>query len=382
MRIIVSARIANTTVGHIDHAMAYAAGLKRLGHEVWLVEQVGSGRTVDRGGRRVPFGAWDARQHFEEVARNYGLWPRASLIFKRGEATHGMAYKDILKVADSADLLITRSGRIDKLGELFERPAARAFIDGNPGSTQVGFERGDEEFRSLDRYEHLFTMGLNVGQPENPLPTGTRRWHPILRPVVLPMWPATPPAPDRPFTTISTWRGRATVDWDGQASGDKADNWLVFSDLPERTGQTFEIAMRMEGEDAEADRQRFERRGWRITDPAKLRTFDDYRGYIATSRGEFSVAHNRYVAFETGWFSDRSALYLASGKPVLVQSTGIEAHLPTGKGLLTFSTMEQANAGMEAIDRDYAAHCQAARRLAETCFDSRRVLKRMLSFAT
>ncbi|MDH3663637.1 MAG: hypothetical protein OEU92_27095, partial [Alphaproteobacteria bacterium] len=321
-------------------------------------------------------------RHFEAVAKTYGVWPRAALIYKRGEASHGMAYREALRVAESADLLITRSGRIDKLAELFERPAKRVFIDGNPGATQVGFACGDEAFRMLDRYQHLFTMGLNIGRADNRLPTGGRQWHPIHRPIVLSHWPTQPAAGGGRFTTISTWRGRATFDWRGQASGEKADNWLAFLDLPARTNQTFEIALRMSGADAPDDRQMFQRHGWRLADPKTLSTLDDYRRYISRSRAEFSVAHNRYVAFETGWFSDRSAVYLASGRPVLVQSTGIEEHLPTGAGLLTFKTIDEAIAGVESLNGDYSAHCQVARDIAEGYFDSDRVLSRMLERVT
>ncbi len=136
--------------------------------------------------------------------------------------------------------------------------------------------------------------------------------------------------------------------------------------------------MRIDGPDADADRPRLLRHGWRLTDPTLFKTLKDYPRYIGRSRAEFSVAHNRYVAFQTGWFSDRSALYLASGKPALVQSTGIEAHLPTGRGLLTFETLDDAIAGLEEISRNYAAHCRAARDIAETYFGLDYVLDHMV----
>jgi hypothetical protein len=122
----------------------------------------------------------------------------------------------------------------------------------------------------------------------------------------------------------------------------------------------------------------FEQNGWHLTDARQLRTFDEYRDYIAASRAEFSIGNNRYVEFHTGWFSDRSARYLAAGKPVLVQSTGFEEHLPTGEGLLAFRSLEEAAAMIDEINRDYTAHCHAARRIAEEYFDSNRVLTRML----
>ncbi|SJM90783.1 conserved hypothetical protein [Crenothrix polyspora] len=198
------------------------------------------------------------------------------------------------------------------------------------------------------------------------------------RPVLLSMWPAViNPKPQR-FTTISTWKGRATFAWQGVESGEKSDNWLQVIDLPAASGQAMEIALRIDSKDALGDRAIFEDRDWIITDPSLLRSFEDYRDYIGQSHAEFSVAHNRYVEFNTGWFSDRSALYLASGKPVLVQSTGIEDHLPTGKGLLTFSTTDEALAGIEAINADYEGHCQTARAIAKQYFDSYRVLTEIL----
>lgn len=378
MRIICTGKIANTTVGHIDHALAYAAGWQRLGHEVYLIEQVGRGRCIDARGAPVSFSEWDGRAHFEAVARGYGLWPRCCLIYKQGQATHGMSFAQARDVARRSDLLVARSGQIHKLPEIFEPPRRRAFFDGNPGSTQILFHERAAGHDPLDRYEYLFTLGFNIGTPRCSIPTDGLHWRPMPRPVPLSMWPAKFDPRCQRFTTISTWKGRATFEWQGVDSGEKSDNWLQYIDLPAASGQALEVALRIESEDQARDRLMFESRGWVTTDPGELREFADYRDYIGRSRAEFSVAHNRYVEFATGWFSDRSALYLASGKPVLVQSTGIESHLPTGKGLLTFSSMGEAVAGIEAINADYAGHCRAAREIAERHFDSDRVLAAIL----
>lgn len=377
MRIICTGKIANTTVGHIDHALAYAAGWQRLGHEVYLMEQVGRGRCRGVDGEPVPFDAWSGRAHFESVARRYGLWPRCCLIYKEGEETHGMTFAEAVAIAKSADLLIARSGQIHKVAEIFEAPQRRAYFDGNPGSTQIQFHQRADGYDPLDRYEFLFTLGLNIGMQGCPIPTGGLHWRPLPRPVVLPMWPAAH-SDGGLFTTISTWKGRATFQWQGVDSGEKSDNWLRFIDMPAASGQVLEIALRIESADPSRDRRMFEAHGWRITDPTALRTLGNYRDYIAQSRAEFSVAHNRYIEFNTGWFSDRSALYLASGKPVLVQSTGVEPYLPTGRGLLTFSSSDEALAGIESINGNYAAHSCAAREIAELYFDADRVLTRVL----
>ncbi len=379
MIIICTGKIANTTVGHIDHAMAYLSGLQALGHEVYLMEHVGPNRCIDSKNKKIPFEKWEGKNHFAAVAKVYGIWPRCCLIYKGGKATYGMSLSEAIQVAKRCDLLITRSGEIHKAPDIFSRARRRAYFDGNPGNTQVMLHQRGGTYEALDQYDYLFTLGLNIGAASCRIPTGGRQWIPLVRPVFLPMWPVQKPNPERKrFTTISTWRGRATFEWQGNASGEKSDNWLKYIALPKRTGHKFEIALKLNAADHQADRKLFRENSWQITDPQNLQHLSDYNSYIGQSYAEFSVAHNRYVEFSTGWFSDRSALYLASGKPVLVQSTGIENHLPTGNGLLTFTTMEEAIAGIEEIDRNYIIHCKAARELAEAYFDSDKVLTKIL----
>jgi hypothetical protein len=290
-----------------------------------------------------------------------------------------MSFADALKVAKNCDLLITRSGLISKVPEIFEQARVRIYIDGNPGNTQYNFHKAGNDFEPLGNYEHLFTMGLNIGTEACSIPTDGMRWNPIMRPVVLTNWPLSIRLESERFTTISSWQGRSTFHWDGKHSGEKSDNWLQFLGLPEATGERFEIALKIDAHKDQAVCARFKEKGWQLTDPGELRELDDYRSYVQGSRAEFSIAHNRYVEFVTGWFSDRSALYLASGKPVVVQSTGIESHLPTGKGLLTFTTLDEAVAAIEEINRNYSEHCRAARVIAEEYFDSIKVLTNMLN---
>ena len=379
MVIICTAKIANTTVGHIDHAMAYAVGFQNLGHKVYVMDYVGSGRCVDGAHQKVPFEQWHGRLHFEKIMKSYGLWPRCCLIYKQGEAAYGMSFKEASRVAKKCDLLITRSGQIHRVPEIFEPPQFRAYFDGNPGMTQYSNHDQGGQFDALDRYEFLFTLGFNIGREDCSIPTDGHRWHPMPRPVILPMWPMGFDHGSKRFTTISTWKGRATFQWGGKESGEKSDNWMHFVDLPLMSGQEFEIAMRMNSSNQKADQALFQGKGWVLTDPRELHDLNGYRQYIGRSRAEFSVAHNRYVEFSTGWFSDRSALYLASGKPVLVQSTGMESSLPTGKGLLTFHTMEEAIAGVEKINKDYRTHCKSAREIAVEIFDSEKILRRILT---
>lgn len=252
MLIICTAKIANTTVGHIDHAMAYLSGFQQLGHDVYLMEHVGSNRCTDSRNQKVPFESWDGRFHFEAVARAYGIWPRCCLIYKGGEATYGMPFSEAVKVAKSCDLLITRSGQIDRVPEIFNSAPCRAYFDGNPGNTQVVYQRGGE-YEALDQYDHLFTLGLNIGAASCSIPTGGRQWHPLVRPVFLPMWQRRTDPNCKRFTTISTWKGRATFEWQGNLSGEKSDNWFKFIELPKKTGHEFEIALKLDSADHQAD---------------------------------------------------------------------------------------------------------------------------------
>ena len=209
MRILLSAKLANTSAGHVDHALAYAVGLRELGHEVHVVDYAGRGRCVDAAGRPVPFEAWHGRQHFESIMRRYGLWPAACLVSQHRE-THGLAWCDLVRLARQADLLLVRSGKVWKLDEVFEAPRCRVFLDGNPGQTQADFVNAEAGREPLERFEHCCTVGLNIGTATCLAPDAGRTWHRLPRPMVLSMWPRCVGQPAR-YTTISTWKGRATV---------------------------------------------------------------------------------------------------------------------------------------------------------------------------
>jgi len=286
-----------------------------------------------------------------------------------------MPLQDIVGIARTSDLLLLVGKRV-KVAEILEGPQRKAYVDINPAKTQVYNDEYGVDY-GFKHYDYFFTTGLSIGATECPIPTCGVTWHGLVPPVDLPSWPAAIDGSSRRFTTISTWRGRKSFNFQGRWSGDKAENWLQFVELPMKTSQELEIALKM-GKGSEEDRRLLEENGWIISDPRRFQGIRGYRNFIANSRAEFSTANNRVVQFNTGWLSERTMQYLASGKPALVQSTGIERHLPTGKGLLTFRTMEEAIAGIDAINRDYRDHCLVARQIAEEYCDSSRVLTKML----
>ncbi len=369
-------RLANATPGAADNRMAYLLGLGELGHEVWVFEEVDPDECLDEAGGRVPFDDWAGRAYFERIARAYGVWPNACLLHDGGRQTHGLSFEEALRTAREADVLLD-IGVTLRNAELAGSIPCRAYVDEAPAKTQVyhseyGIDQG------LDAHQFFFSVGLNVGSPDCEVPTCGKEWHGIVHPVVLSEWRVRNGAACERFTTISNSAGKETFFHNGRYSGEKADQWQDYLGLPSRTRAPLEVALHAKngwGDEVGL----FRDRGWSVADATELRTLYDYRRYIGASRGEFSVANGRYVVFRTGWTSDRTARYLASGKPVVVQSTGIEEHLPTGEGLLAFTTPEEASAALAEVEADYPRHCRAARELAEEYFDARRVLSQMLA---
>lgn len=359
-----------------DNRMAYVEGLLRLGHDVYFVANVSEEHCVNPDYAKVSFSSWEGREQFESFTRSYNVWPRSCLIYEQGQATCGMDYKEALAVANSADLLVNVSGRLNA-EEIFESVGCRAYLDLDPGMTQVyrqeyGIDKG------LTKHEFAFTAGANIGSDSCPIPTCGCQWHHFWTPVVLDHWPVQEAGgDDAPFTTISNWEAKRTFDFRGKWSGDKAENWRQFIKVPQLSGESLEIALNIHPA-FESDICALKEHGWLLSDPRRIEGLAAYSGFVGRSRGEFSVADNAYVEFNTGWFSDRSARYLAAGRPVILQSTGVEDHLPVGKGLLTFTSVESAVDAINRVCGDYAQHCRSARQLAEEYFDSDRVLRKML----
>jgi hypothetical protein len=366
--------------GFCESGMAYVLALEALGHEVFVIEEVSPRRLYDRDTLEpVPLERWEPRLDFERVLRAYGVWPRGALIDAHGRTTHGMPFSELAEVAAGADLLLDVSSSI-RSPEVFEAVGCRAYVDQAPARSQFKTVEYGYDYYGLQRYEHHFTIGPNIGRPGCEVPTLDLDWTPTVQPVFLPLWPPAIEPSVGHFTTLSSWSGGYVFRVGGEQTGEKSDNWLRFVELPRRTGQPLEITLSVRPGDEDAV-ELFRSNGWIVSDPSDVTTQPEYQGYIAGSRAEFSVAHTRCVRFATGWFSDRSARYLASGKPALVQSTGIEDHLPVGEGVLTYSTMEEAVDGIEAINADYLCHCRAARVIAEEHFDAVKVLSRMLEDA-
>ncbi len=377
-RVFVSGAIANKpgNGGGAWTRMSYVIGFRRLGFETYFVEQIGPGLCTDQWGSITSFSDSINRRHFREVVNSFGVAGAAALVGP-SERMEGMSYADLLEAADGADLLVNISGHLSvpRLRRAFRRAV---YIDLDPGFTQIWHAQGNQGPR-LAGHDAYFTVGTNVGTAACAIPIDGIQWIPTLPPVVLEDWPVhDTPEPHR-FTTIAAWRGPfGPVTHDGRTYGLKVHEFRKVAALPQRTGREFELALSIHPAD-ERDRRMLLEHGWRVVDPEQVVPGPaEFRSYVHGSWAEFSVAQGIYVDSRSGWFSDRTVRYLASGKPVLVQDTGFGRTLPIGEGLLAFRTLDQAVANAEEIASDYERHAKAARAIAEEYFDSDRVLSQML----
>ncbi len=381
MRIIVGASLSIPpySPGRAWHRLQYLRGLQKLGHDVYFVEELSPESCLDRRGQQVGFDEGVNRELFHATLEPYGLMERACLIYGRGEVTLGLSRNCLASLSKTTDLLINWSGHITSdfiLGEV----KRRAFLDLDPVFTQVWVEAYgmDLNFRAHDVF---FSTGLNIGTPHTVIPDCGVMWRHILPPVVLEDWPWRVDPSCRRFTTVATLSPFGDVYYRGKRYGTKYDELSRLADLPRRAKAELEIALKYHREE-EAGLRVLADQGWALTDGGSIADLQRYQDYIGQSRGEIGITQNAYIAARSGWFSDRWSHYLASGRPVLAQSTDFERWLPTGRGILTFNDMDEAVKGIEEINRDYTAHCRAAREFAEEFLDHRKVLPRLLDTCT
>jgi len=201
----------------------------------------------------------------------------------------------------------------------------------------------------------------------------------MVPPVVLSEWPAGAPVERDAFTTVGNWRAYGSVVYQGVSYGQKAHSVRRFAGLPAKTRENLCMALGIHPDETE-DVKLLAENGWTIVDPGVVAgTPDDYRQFVAGSKGELGIAKSGYVDSQSGWFSDRSVCYLASGRPVVAQDTGFARYLPTGEGLLAFEDENGAAALLDEVGADYRRHSLGARELAEDVFDSEKVLTRLLA---
>jgi hypothetical protein len=387
MRVILTGLIAQHPIGGLTwHYVQYAAGLARLGHDVYYIEDTGMWPYALDGGPTgtnfiVADGCANAK-YMTEVMPRFGLADRWAYNCAIDNRWFGLSDVKRCEVIQTADLLISVSAPVFHPDE-YQHIPHRAFIDTDPVFTQIKLVRGQADFRSaLGRYTVHFTFGESLSER---VPVTGHAWRPTRQPVLLSEWRPRQPSRDT-FTTVMNWDSYNSVKHQQMTYGQKDVEFLKFLDLPARVApQRLEVAARgrrhVHLPDSVLSHLRF--KGWQVVNPNDVcANVDSYRDYIESSKAEWGVAKNGYVVGQPGWFSDRSACYLAAGRPVVVQDTGFASVLPVGEGLLTFRTMDEAAEMVREVASNYECHCHAARSIAKEYFDSARVLSRLVEEAT
>jgi hypothetical protein len=350
--------------GHVWQFLQYLLGFRALGYEVLLLDRLAG--PVGRGDARV---RWLADAMAEQ-----GLQDAWSLRLDDGTRL-GVSRAAALEFAGGADLLLDVMGFCGD-DELLAAAPRTAFLDTDPGFAQMWQDLGLADL--LSRHDAYVTIGERIGAADCTVPTCGLRWITTPQPVVLGAWPVAAGG-GRGFTSVASWRGAyGPVDHGGHRYGLRVHQFRRFADLPRRAGGGFELALDIHPADA-ADARLLRDGGWTLVAPrAVAATPDAYRRYVQGSGGEVMVAKGMYVDSRSGWVSERSLCYLASGRPVVAQDTGFTAVHPAGEGLLAFSTPQEAAECVAAVRADPVRHGRAARDLAEAQFGSDRVLRRLL----
>jgi hypothetical protein len=366
--VIVSGMIAATPGqgGAAWAVLQYLLGLRRLGCDVYFVEPL----------EHPDPGRSEAARCCAEVLGSFGFERRWALVPARGGEPVGMSRAELRAAAGRSELLLNLSGiLLDP--DVLERVPVRAYLDLDPAFAQLWHAVEGVDMH-LDAHTHFVSVADAIGQPGCPIPTCGRDWLPTLPPVVLDEWPVATRLERRASTTVGHWRSYGSVHHEGAHYGQKAHSLRPLVDLPRRTPGRFALALAIHPDEA-ADLAALRANGWTLLDPAAVAsTPDDYRRFVQGSWAEFGLAKSGYVVSGSGWFSDRSACYLASARPVIAQDTGFGRRLSTGAGLFAFSGADDVVAAVEELERDYESHRAAARELAAEHLDSDSVLGSLL----
>lgn len=360
--------------GHAWAFLQFVLGFEELGYEPVLIDRLTAEMATDAEG--VPSAAVldQGKKWFSEVTSAAGLAESSALLLDDG-STIGIDRGRLREMVAAAPFVLDVMGFLEDR-ELREAAQMLVFLDVDPGFTHFWQENGEADLFS--GHDAHVTVGAAIGSPSCSIPTGGREWIPIRPPVVLSRWPASPPSANT-FRSIATWRGPYDPIWHGdERLGLRVHEFRRFIDLPTRVDAPFELALDIDEADAK-DAKALREKGWSLLDPAAVTgTLSSYADFIRSSGAEISIAKNIYVATSSGWFSDRSACFLASGRPVLAQDTGWGHDLRDSPGLVAFTTLEEAVEGASQIQEEFSARGEAARALAEEVFDSRKVLGDLL----
>lgn len=391
LRIVVGCHLGLVPAGGLTwDYVQYPAGFADLGHDVYYVEDTRMWPIYQPEGS--DWGDASASvTYLKGVMDDFDLSERWAYRDEVSGQTFGMSEERVKEICRTADVFVNVSCSTYMRDEYRAIPA-RALIDTDPMFTQIQylsqqmFTPGEPGLRNIvDAHNFHFTFGENIGRDDCRMPNCGINWRPTRQPVCLSRWPASEVKPGNghlDYTTLMNWTAAPPLEYEGETWGQKNIEFRRVIDLPGHTpevplavavGQTGGVGDPFPSKEASGA-------GWRVLDPqVHAPDWRSYRSFIESSRGEFSIAKETYVKGRTGWFSGRSACYMASGRPVVTQDTGWSRYLPTGEGLFAFDDIESAAAALKSVESDPAHHSRVAREIAVEHFDSSRVLEALIT---
>ncbi len=389
LRIIVGGFLGILPAGGVTwDYVQYPLGFSLMGHDVYYIEDTRLYPIYQKAGSD-----WkdcsSSVHHLDQVMKYFGLGEKWAYRDEASGKTFGLSEKKVKEICKTADVFVNISCSTFLRDEYLQIPI-RMLIDSDPMFTQIQylseqmFTPGSTGIRQMvNGHNYLFTFGENIGAADCRIPDCGLKWNTTRQPVCLDYWKVnTNTNLSDSFTTLMNWTAAKTLQYDGEGWGQKDVEFKKFIDLPYLVNgvKLSAIVNQTGGTNQTFFRENVIGKGWDILDAdTKAGDWKSYQEFIATSLGEFSVAKETYVKAKTGWFSCRSACYLASGKPVVTQETGWSKYIPTGSGLISFSDQESAADAVKRIIAEPAKHTKAARYIAEEYFDSKKVLQSLLT---
>lgn len=368
--------------GAVWDYVQYVLGFAAMGHDVWYIEDTGNWPAYVPEGEEA--GQYNVR-YLAEAMRSFGLEDRWAYHDLVSESWFGMDEASAHEIMSTADVFVSVSCSA-RASDLWSRAPVRIVIDSDPMFTQLqlqqgtGFTRGAKDLREkLEGYTHHFTFGEKMGSPDCRVPPSGFDWLPTRQPVALDLWSSETPAPGAPFTTVMNWTAVPPIIFDGVEWGQKDAEFDKIIDLPALMPEQ-DFAVVVAGlEKPTFPRSKLEAAGWRLLLPGEsVPDATRYQRFIQASAGEISIAKQAYVKSRSGWFSCRTACYLAAGRPAVVQDTGWSDIIPEGDGLQGFANSGEAAEKMRMIAADLPRHSRGAREIAAEYFDAAKVLGAML----
>jgi hypothetical protein len=366
------ARWLHAAAGNICSIMHWAIGFRELGWEVWITEHLSSS---ELGPPESPGRASPQEEYWKSVVEEYGFHSSQCLLID-GKSPQLEAFREF---AASADLFINYAGHYERL-DLMGPRTVKAYLDVDPAFTQLWVEVTKSDM-NLEGHDVFLTVGTTLGSPGVLSPTLGLEWIPVFPPVVAAFWRkklgTVPSVAPSAWTTIAHWYGYPELEWQGRRYAGKRESLVKMKDLPQSLRRPCAIATDLAPD--WGDYAPFTEAGWRFIPASEVcKDVPSYLRFIAESRGEIGIAKEGYIVSRGGWMSDRSVVYLALGRPVVLQETGWTRAMAPSEGMLVFHDTRDCAEAIQLIEADYEAHSRAAEALADTVFSPHGALRSLL----